>query len=86
MGAFEIMYQTVDAGGFEGVAADEEGLNGEGLAEARIAQVACDHVPYGFIISQTEQGGHLPQHGHETMKRLSGKLLEADLVDFFRMG
>ena len=85
MGAFEIVDQSVDAVGIEGVTADEERLNREGLLEFWMRKVTRNHVPDGFVIAEPDQPRDLAEHGGESIEGKSRKFREAHLEDALRV-
>ena len=79
------MDQTVDAGGVERIAADQQGLYRKRTAQLRTAQEAGHHLPYRLVRAQAEQAWNLTEHGPQPVERLGGQLGEADIEDALGM-
>lgn len=60
--AFEVVNHGVDGGGLERIAADEEGMKGENLAEALGFNVAGGHLPNGAIGTEADEIGGDAEH------------------------
>ena len=77
----EEMNQVVNAGGVEWIATDEQGLDGESLAQPVVLEMPANKLPDTAIGAQTQEGRHLPDHRGKRVKGLVGELFETDLED-----
>ena len=68
--ALQIMNQPVNAGGVERVAADQQRLDRESLAQLVVLQEFFDQTPNGAVAAQADQAGDHPQHGAQTVEWL----------------
>ena len=53
--ALEVVDHGVDGGGLEGIAADEEGMEGEDFAEPLRLNVARGHLPDGAVGAEADE-------------------------------
>ena len=60
--ALEVVDHGVDGGGLEGIAADEEGMEGEDFAEPLRLNVARGHLPDGAIGAEADEVGSDAEH------------------------
>ena len=81
--ALEVVDEPVNAGGVEGVAADQQRLDREGLAQLVVLQVGFHQTPDGAIATQPDQARDQPKHRPEFVERLGRQLGEADVEDAF---
>ena len=77
--ALEVVDHGVDGGGLEGIASDEEGMEGEDFAEALRLNVARGHLPDGAIGAEADEVGSDAEHIGKTGERLVGKFDEGFL-------
>ena len=79
--AFEVVDERVKAGGIEGVAADQEGLDAEEHTQGRIAQVAADQIVDRAIAAKAGQVGEDADHVGERTERLGGEFGEPRVIE-----
>ena len=78
--AFQVVDEGVKAGGIEGVAADQEGLDAEEHAQGRIAQVAADQIVDRAVAAEAGEVREDADHVRERTKRLGGEFGEPRVI------
>ena len=79
--ALEKRDQAVDRGRRKRVAADEQGMEAQGEAQARIAHVGGDQTVDRVITLQAHEVRRELEHVGEGVERLGAQLFERDLVN-----